>query len=212
MNVIGISGTAGAGKDSIADRLCAVHGFVRVGFADPMKRFCEEVFAFSDRQVWGTIEHKNATDPRYRRADGSLLTPRYALQTLGTEWGRDCYPDLWIDYALRVASGLLAGGWAYTPRTGLYEDEGRMVAGVVFTDCRFRNEVDAVKRAGGKVVRVVRPGFDGMAGIAAHVSESGQADIPDDVFDAVVWNRGTLADLHKATDELVNALTGRSAA
>lgn len=202
MNVIGLSGTAGAGKDSFADRLCSHHGFVRVGFADPMKRFCEEVFGFSDRQVWGNIDDKNRPDRRYRRADGSPLTPRYALQTLGTEWGRNCYPDLWIDYALRVAEGLLGTGWAYTPRTGIYEDEGARIAGVVFTDCRFANEVDAVRRAGGRVIRIVRPGFDGMKTIAAHVSEAGQAEMPDSVFDAVVWNCGTLAELHRAADEI----------
>ena len=37
------------------------------------------------------------------------LTPRHALQQLGTEWGRRCYNNTWIDYAIRVADFLLCG-------------------------------------------------------------------------------------------------------
>lgn len=212
--IVGISGHAGAGKDTIADRLVEQHGFVRVGFADPMKRFCQEVFDFTDEQVWGTIEHKNRPDPRYPRVverglRGDVceyLAPRYALQTLGTEWGRDCYPNLWIDYALRVARTLLGGGWQYDSREGLCDEPGAFpVQGVVFSDCRFANEIEAVKRAGGVIVRVVRPGFGGEVGIAGHRSEAEQRGIPDAEFDHVIHNAGTLEDLAAEVDRLAEA-------
>jgi hypothetical protein len=111
MNLIGISGLAGAGKDTAAEILVKEFGFVRVALADPIKRICKEVFEFTDEQLWGSSERRNAVDERYlrgwlcARSVSAFLTPRYALQTLGTEWGRDCYPDVWIDIAIRTANG-----------------------------------------------------------------------------------------------------------
>lgn len=214
----GVSGQARAGKDSIADRLVSAHGFVRVGWADPMKRFVQELFDFTDEQVWGNA--KEAPDPRYLRrtrregTDPALavevpeyLTPRYALQTIGTEWGRDCYPAIWIEYGLRVARKILAHGHEYNASIGLREHGGSapLAAGVVFSDCRFQNELEAVRAAGGVLVRVKRPGRDGAVGVAGHASEMEQAAIPDSFFDHVIENVGTLADLHRHVDEIAGA-------
>src|SRR5262249_21718742 len=128
MSVIGICGRAGAGKDTAADVLVKEFGFVKVSLADPLKRICREVFAFTEEQLWGPSECRNEPDKRYRRrpsgydANGrpidkcgclrenkrafmdaedyrdhlpcpavfsgdEFLTPRHALQQLGTEWG-----------------------------------------------------------------------------------------------------------------------------
>ena len=80
-------------------------------------------------------------------------TPRHALQTLGTEWGRDLIcADLWTRiWRHRVAE--VADG-----------------VGVVAPDVRFQNEGLAIADLGGKVVRISanRPGV-GIAG--QHVSE-----------------------------------------
>jgi hypothetical protein len=216
--LVGIVGNAGAGKDTIADHLIREHGFVRVSFADPMKRFVQEVFDFSDEQVWGTIDQKNAGDPRYPRPGLSggagvesewmghrvvtpCLSPRYALQTIGTEWGRDCYPGVWVEYALRVAKRVQAGGWLYSQRGGLrFMGETIPPRGVVISDCRFANEVEAVKRAGGAVVRVKRPGFEGAVGVAGHRSESEQKTIADSSLAAVFKNDGTIPDLLRKVD------------
>lgn len=229
----GISGQARSGKDTIAARLVQAHGFTRVGWADPMKRFVQDLFAFSDEQVWEGSK-KEDPDPRYLRrvrregTDPALtvevpeyLTPRYALQTIGTDWGRDCYPAVWIEYGLRIAQALLAGPLldmpeygngiqvpAYSPKRGLvYERrvpslrEG-VPAGVIFSDCRFRNELEAIRAAGGVLVRVKRPGKDGDVGISGHSSETEMREIGDGFFDAVVDNAGTLEELTEAVDWL----------
>ena len=47
MNIIGVCGQAGAGKDTIADFLVKDHKFVKLSFADPLKRICHDVFDFS---------------------------------------------------------------------------------------------------------------------------------------------------------------------
>jgi hypothetical protein len=88
-------------------------GFVKVALADPLKRICFDVFNFTEAQLWGPSEERNKPDKRYlRMAKGALgvterivknsefvlercanpeedifLTPRYALQTLGTRVG-----------------------------------------------------------------------------------------------------------------------------
>ena len=81
-------------------------------------------------------------------------SPRYAMQTLGTEWGRNIIgPDFWTQHGLR--QGLLAA----------YQKPG-----VVFSDVRFENEAKAIRDAGGWIVHIRRPGVSINSG---HSSEAG---------------------------------------
>lgn len=226
--IVAICGNGRVGKDTAAEHLVAQYGFTRVGLADPFKRFCAEVFAFSHEQLWGNA--RDTEDTRYlrgRRMEGSdsntavevpvFLTPRYALQTLGTEWGRDCYPDVWIEYGLRIACRIEDGA-GYDPRRGCYLQgrtrpehyypDARFLDlavpsnGVVFSDLRFRNEVEAFRRAGAKLVRVYRSGYDGtkLAGVAGHSSEEEQRSLPDALFDAIINNSGSLEEYREQID------------
>jgi hypothetical protein len=248
MNIIGILGEAGSGKDTAAEILVRDHGFVKVALADPLKRICKEVFDFTDDQLWGPSESRNAEDKRYLRMPaGNLgrtimtwnseetydtipsppedifLTPRHALQQLGTEWGRSCHADVWVKYALKVTTKLLSpppsgmiGPWVprYSAQTGFtgYSAEQDFVPGVqpavkrplgvVISDCRFKNEVDAINAAGGRIVKLI--GRGGLFGeTATHFSERGQRDIPDESFAAVIDNSGTLEALRTTLERLV---------
>lgn len=188
--IIALAGRAGSGKNTVATML----GGHETSFAEPLKRFCQEVFAFTDEQLFGPSECRNAPDLRYPRAcegcssktcDGSdgwcpgvtYLTPRYALQTLGTEFGRSCYENVWADLGVRRALACPA------PL-------------VVITDCRFVNEAKAVRAAGGEVWRIVRPGA-GLAGAAAlHPSEAEQESTEFlALVTRTVENVGSLSDL-----------------
>lgn len=148
----------------------------------------------------------------YARTNSKLfLTPRFALQQLGTQWGRSCYPHIWIDYALRVARRLSEeGGYTYSAVHGLERVEvpyGGWVLrmNVVIPDVRFRNEVERLKLDGAKLIRVVRPGA-GLSGASGqHVSETEQTSIPEEMFDAVITNDGTLEDLAKRVVEVVES-------
>jgi hypothetical protein len=210
--ILGVSGLAGSGKDTTADTLVGDHGFVKVSLADPLKRIVRDVYAFTDEQLWGPSQFRNAEDPRYQRDDGSFLSPREALQKLGTEWGRECYPNTWVALCMRTAQLLLASPdvmglkfrpLTYTFKEGLREVDASDVRGVVIPDVRFKNEIAAIKAAGGKVIRIVRPGagLGGAAGI--HVSEMEQASIPDSEFDHVIQNTGTLEELRRAIEEFI---------
>lgn len=202
-------GSMGAGKDEVASILVREHNFVRVGFADPMKRFCKEILDFSDEQLWGPSSKRNEPDKRYARSpqENVHLTPRYALQRLGDEWGRDCYPDIWVSYALRMAKAIEWREGFYDERRGFsrladYEGTESPPANVVISDVRYKNEFDGIKRAGGLLVRVRRqvetlavPGEQLELFPTRHPSESGLLDVDDSEFDHVIVNNGTLSQL-----------------
>lgn len=97
--IIGLTGKAGTGKSTVSLELVRLYGFTRLAFADPLKSMLE-VFL----NAWGMSE------PLIKRhIDGDLKEQpcealqgsscRYALQTLGTEWGRyRINPALWVKH------------------------------------------------------------------------------------------------------------------
>jgi hypothetical protein len=210
--IIGICGLSGSGKDAAGKFLVERHGFVRVAFADIMKRICMEVFDFTEEQVWG--EGKNVPDKRYPRAGfhpigpeqrigktgmvaqeiipSECLTPRLALQKLGS-WGRECYPDVWAEKALRDANTILDKCVDYNKLVGPVHAFSRDYDGVVITDVRFKNEIAAIKKAGGKVVRILRPGH--MEPKWNHASETEQLEVGNEEFDYILHNDGDLEEL-----------------
>ncbi len=176
--IIGLSGFAGVGKDTIADCLVLQHGFVKMSVADPLKRAARDIFDFTNGQLWGPSAMREAPDTRYPRehtwgpdpvnglytclcckhtcqrggqpSGPCFLTPRYVLQLLGTEFGRHCYDSIWIEVALRTAGRLLKGkNVAYSSTIGATGlPHAKRPAGVVLPDIRFRNELDGIKNYG----------------------------------------------------------------
>jgi hypothetical protein len=226
--LIGLTGRAGAGKSTVADFMKPL-GFTEVALSDPLKRICRDVFAFNDEQLWGPSACRDAPDKRYSHVIGvdagekeyGYLTPRHALQQLGTQWGRACYDNVWIDLALRTAGHLLVDAdeterdydkyrrHSYTAQFGLFDrgegegDHGNRIRGVVISDVRFRNEVDAIIAAGGEVWRIVRPG-DGLTGAAAaHRSELELSDDDLSRYKRVIYNDSSLEYLKDVVGRLL---------
>jgi hypothetical protein len=214
--LIAISGAAGSGKSTAAAVLETQRNYAVVSLADPIKRACADWFGWDRDTLWGESSKRNAPDPRYPHIlDGGpfgesvarCLTPRRALQFLGTEVGRELYREVWVEYALRVAERLLsdkrADGWdrrdVYSPERGAYETfTHRKLGGIVIPDIRFESELEALQAAGALTIRIVRPGA-GLTGDAAlHASETEVASLPDEAFDVVIRNDRTLADLELA--------------
>jgi hypothetical protein len=144
--IIAFTGLAGSGKSTAAKHLTDHRGFVRIRFAGPLKAMMAALGCTPDE-----------IDGSRKETPCELLggkTPRHAMQTLGTEWGRDLIaPDLWI----RAFNAALAKVPAGVP--------------VVVDDCRFPNEADAILANSGILVRIERPG----AGTASvHSSEAHQ--------------------------------------
>lgn len=157
MILVALTGYAGAGKDALGKILVENHGFVRVAFADAIKRHAL------------ALGWDGQKDERGRKF----------LQTLGTEVVRAYNPNFWVETAMKEA----------------VQHEC-----VVITDCRFCNEVEAVKTNGGVVVRVERPGV-GPAN--EHLSEN---ELGPDDCDLRILNSGTLEDLEQAAALLVQRI------
>lgn len=130
MILIGLTGRAGSGKDTVADYLVQRHGFTKLSFAAPLKAGLNAMFGFTPEQ-WNDREWKERVIPELG------VSPRYLAQTLGTEWGRELVKqDLWPSLTMAIAKQ--------------YEK-------VVIADVRFENEAAAVSKNGGYVLSILRP-------------------------------------------------------
>ena len=171
MNIIGISGLAGSGKDTIADILCSKHRYIKVSLADVMKRFAMELWDIPKECLWGPSHLRGTELPVRVPGTGEALTVRKILQHLGTEGGRAIDSDVWVRYTMRIAKTLMTrvsgkyyadNEFFYTPESGLKTNilSGDFTSpkGVVIADCRFLNEISLIRDEGGLLLRVKRPG------------------------------------------------------
>ncbi len=141
--LIGLTGRAGAGKDTAANYMAEVHRFMPVAFATPLRQMLEVGFGLTTEHF--TTANKNTV------IDWLGRSPRQLMQTLGTEWGRSHVGStVWVDLAARELDSL----------DGL---------DVVFTDVRFENEAAMIRERGGVLIRLARA----TAPVHSHVSEAG---------------------------------------
>jgi hypothetical protein len=101
---------------------------------------------------------------------------------------------MWVDLALGTARELLAGGQDYDRTVGLCGPDvmAKPCNLVVITDGRFRNELLAVRAAGGATVKIEAQGSGLTGTAAAHASETEQNSIPESWFDVVLENDKSL--------------------
>ena len=202
--IIGICGFIGSGKDTAADYLVNFHEFRRDSFAATLKDAVAAVFGWNRELLEGRTkaarEWREQVDPwwseRLQRPD---LTPRLVLQLWGTEvCRRSFHDDIWIA--------------SLEARLRNSKDN------IVISDCRFPNEIKAIKEAGGKVIWVQRgelPSWHIMAGkanngdafaaeklksLGIHASETAWVGTN---FDYIVDNNGTVDDLYNRIAAIV---------
>ena len=164
--IIGLSGYAQSGKDTVAELLCLNYKYHRRAFADPMRdaiytlnpivfNLNSRVADLVDEYGWDVAK----ANPEVRRL----------LQVFGTDVGRKMFNEnFWVDIAL---AGL--------------NDKHR----VVLSDVRFPNEAEAIKNLGGQVWRINRHNHTPVNG---HKSEHAMDNY---MFKHVLYNDGTIDDL-----------------
>jgi hypothetical protein len=146
------------------------------------------------------------------------LSPRFALQDLGTEWARYFNKRCHVDFAIKRAAytdlGVMKDPlWHALPRevrderwTGV-TTMNTVAKGTYISDCRFRNEVQLIREAGGKVYRIVRQTKEDntTTGIAGHASEMEQREIANEELDGIIENHGTLDALRGRLRALIES-------
>lgn len=169
LRLIGLTGLAGTGKDTVRRMLEEDHEFAGLAFADPIRHMLGALLAESGFSTQWMYDRALKEQP----IDGLGVSYRELAQTLGTEWGRKLQPELWVRIAGQFIVDLRSQGERQ----------------FVISDVRFPNEAAWIKEAGGEVWRIDRP--DAPA-VRSHESESQVLAI---AADRVLDNSGTVEDL-----------------
>lgn len=205
MMLIGLSGPAGVGKDTVADYLVETHGFTKFSFSDALYREVSEAFGVpiedlqrreTKERQHGALTAQGCKNPEFaalmREAPDERVSnyvwprqfsPRWVLQRWGTDYRRAQDPEYWIK-----KTALWVQAWL-----DVTKDDGEQHAGLVNTSVRFPNERAFVEKLNGVIWHLRRK--DTGASQQDYVSEKGLDILPDD---RVIHNNGTAAQLRTA--------------
>jgi hypothetical protein len=185
-----MTGLAGSGKDTVADRLVEEFGFQKIAFADELKRvlLVTNPIIGNDHFTLRPIYLQDAVE-QYGEPAVKLVYPEYRrlLQRLGTEGVRAIDDRFWIKAALKKV----------TDQSSNY----------VFTDVRFPNEAKAIRELGGFLCYVSRPQLDSP--VLAHESEIAAGLLWEEL---AIGNDGTMQQLHDKADDMMFQLLSEVAA
>jgi hypothetical protein len=176
--LIGIGHNMQVGKDTAAQALCRDAGYRRIAFADKLKDLAivaDPLITTATRTLNVGIGH------------GKL---KHAVQGLGWEQAKAVYPEVRLflqQLGLGARQVFGEDFWITQALAGVGPDER-----VVVSDVRFINEAENIKEAGGYLIKIMRPGFNGDG----HVSERELASW--DGWDFTIENSGSLDDLERA--------------
>lgn len=173
--VIGITGKAGHGKDTVGGILCNDHGFWSMHYSEPIKRACAELFDVPLERFYDP-EAKEVADPGWND-----WSPRKMMQWLGTDAvRRDVDADFFVKHMRRRIAA-------------------RPGQDIVVTDVRFDNEARMLRDAFGAEIWLVDASkrlADNSGPLKGdtvlHATEKG---ISSDLVDRVVDNNGSFPDL-----------------
>jgi hypothetical protein len=128
--LIGLMGRMGTGKSTVADILHVEYGYQRSKFSQTLKDMMLCIPGVTDEMIEG----------RLKEVPNMIFggrTPRYAMQKLGTEWGRDMMdPDIWVD--------------SWHRRVEAYSSP------ISVEDVRFHNEANKIRELGGEIWLIKR--------------------------------------------------------
>ena len=146
-----------SGKDTAAEFLLERSRAAIIKFADPLYDMQEAIYTIADLPY-----DENTKDRRL-------------LQLLGTEWGREKDPDLWLNIFEKTVNSCKN-------------------LNIICTDCRFPNELALVKRLGFTTVKIITKDEIRMARGATNTNHESERHIDEMQADIDIYNIGTLED------------------
>ena len=211
MNTIGILGNIGSGKNTVAQYL-ATKGCVPTSFAGPIKDLCTSVFGWDRELLEGETdesrEFREGIDLYWsKKLSIPDFTPRLALQLIGTDVMRNHFnQDIWLN--------------SLEYRVKKLHNQNECV---VISDCRFKNELELIRRVGGTTILVQRddkPEWYDIAlaansgdAVAKHIMSKDFAGVHLSEYewigseiDFTINNNGTLEDLYANVDKVIEKL------
>lgn len=183
--LVGLIGKKRVGKDTFAAVLVEEFGFARVAFADPLKEMALTIDPIIDdlstTSVWNPVRLAPMVDADgWERVKDTYPEARRFLQRLG-DGVRQFDPELWVQTGMLDVADLR--------RAGTDNDFYGPAMPVVITDVRYPNEADAIREAGGTLVRIVRPEVDDGDAHASETALDGYA------ADLQAFNHSTVQNL-----------------
>jgi hypothetical protein len=175
--IIGLTGYAQSGKDTVAKVLVDHYGFKRVAFADPIRKLLYEMnpaVKDGDYRLQGVVDAYG-----WDVAKTAFPEVRRLLQDLGVGARKVFGEDFWVNRSL----------------ASILENEK-----TVITDVRFINEAEMVKHQSGQVWRIKRMGVNAVNG---HISEQ---ELDGYKVDQIFANNGTLENLELMIKTRMNGL------
>lgn len=168
--IIGISGKAGSGKDTVGDYLVR-EGIIdiKIPLAKSLKELCSNIFTIPIENFYEKKDDETHIKVSSWLCDnsqlsedriGTNLTCRELLQYFGTDVVRSFHSSTWID---------------------LFIQDSKKYDTVICTDVRFIDEAEAIQKSGGIVIRLTR-----NPSKMSHVSENQLDDYKN--FDIVYNN------------------------
>jgi hypothetical protein len=151
-------------------------------FADPLKQeICINILGLSYDQCYGDDIYKNTTTDILW--EGKNLTAREVMQFVGTDIFRKMKNDVWAGATINKI-----------------KREKPNIA--IIADCRFPNEVDVVRNAGGLVIKLTRDPYhsDHSSETALDVENYDQSN-----FDLIIPNHDlSISEQHKVLYDFLN--------
>ena len=178
--IIGLSGYARSGKDTVADHLISTYNFTRHSFAAYMKDAMYKLNPIVHVDNIGPMRYQALVDAYgLDKVKDTYPEVRRLLQVFGTEVGREMFGDnFWVDLALNNVRSFHT----------------------VISDVRFINEADAIRLRGGKIWRINRAGVGPVTGHSSEVNLDGYD------FDLVINNDYDIDSLNKQIDMAIGGI------
>lgn len=191
--IIAVSGKARAGKDLLAS-IAAPHGFKKLAFADPLKERVRKDFGLSLEQTDGALKEAvtNYQKPPYGLDDmyhTRYWTPREIMIEYG-QFFRQFDKNFWVNQVINTIC----------KENTLVQLATFKESNYIITDCRFPNEIEALRNIGSFTVRLERHSDrDNLVSDAtkSNISETALDDYKEWDFKLDAENNKTPEDLKR---------------